>query len=161
MSLFAVAAILLMLTTALIIWLWDKIRKFYIFKIQPWMSKNFSTETKFYVDNVFIILNRGASFTRNAVRQIWNTFIKKVRFYRTRWKELPNGNVEEETQIKISKDNDPSKVLVQTTVEMVPKDELPLDVRVQISNTLNGIYEADNLAVCHKKIQEEIQKLEN
>lgn len=161
MSLFAAAAVLIILTATLVIWLWDKIRNFYIFKVQPWLTEKFSAETRSCVDNVFLILNRGASFTRNAARQIWNTFIRKVRFYRTRWRELPNGELEEETQIKVQKESDPSKVIVQTTVETVSRDELPLDVRTQISNTPDGVHEADNLDVCHKKIQEEIQELEN
>lgn len=161
MSLFAAAAVLIILTATLVIWLWDKIRNFYIFKVQPWLIEKFSAETKSCVDNVFSILNRGASFTRNAARQIWNTFIKKVRFYRTRWKELPNGKIEEETQIKVQKEDDPTKVIVRKTVETVSWDDLPQDIRVQISNTPDGVHEADNLAVCFKKIQEEFQTLEN
>lgn len=161
MSLFAVTAVLIILTVTLIIWLWDKIRHFYIFKIQPWLNEKFSASTKSCIDDVFIILNRGSSCARHTVRKIWNIFIKKVRFYRTRWKELSNGKIAEETQIKVEKDNDPSKVQVLTAVEIVSWDELPLDIRTRISNTPDGVHEADNLEVCHKKITERILELEN
>ena len=162
MSLFAIAAglvIVVAITLAIVSYLWPKIRKFYMMSVQPWLTRKFSSRTKDIIDNVFCFLNK--SFTRQAAVQAWNLFVKKVLFYRQRWRELADGKVEVETHFKVLNDQDDTKVDVLTEVETLDWEDLPFKEKLKLYDNPDGVLQTDNLAALRQKYSDKMQTLVN
>lgn len=164
MSLFAIAAgfvIVVAITWAIVSYLWPKIRKFYMMSVQPWLTRKFSPRTKEIIDNVFCFLNKQFSFTRQVAVEAWNLFVKKVLFYRQRWRERTNGKVEVETQVKVQNDLDDGKVDVITEVETLNWDDLPFEDKFKLYDNPDGVLQTDNLVALRQKYSDEMQTLAN
>ena len=106
-------------------------------------------------------MNKQFSFTRQVAVEAWNLFVKKVLFYRQRWRERTNGKVEVETQVKVQNDLDDGKVDVITEVETLNWDDLPFEDKLKLYDNPDGVLQTDNLVALRQKYSDEMQTLAN